>query len=365
MDMLFQNIKQYVQSPITLFFQRLNTVYLNIKQYLQSIIAEFIAMTVFIYIGCGTVMAFLAPKEFTYSSQVTKDESYLAHIDSTFGVVVPFVFGLTVMVLAYAMSKVQAGQLNPAVTIGLVATCKMPLVHGVAMVIAQILASMLAVGFLKITIPNADDSTYGANSLSENVSVVNALIGETFLTFVLVLVVLLMDNTQNKAITAPIAIGFTVFVAHGVLLPLDGCSINPARSFGPAVASGTWKHFWIFSVAPIVGALVAVALFHTNRYFLPQEGNPSEVQSSNFSRRSVDWNFSRRQGEHVIPQQLHVLQQTKQQSSQLSQQQLQGSSQSILLKDERIGDYLNGLGKEEETINKHFEDALADGNLDE
>ncbi|EFN51312.1 hypothetical protein CHLNCDRAFT_17655, partial [Chlorella variabilis] len=54
---------------------------------------------------------------------------------------------------------------------------------------------------------------------------------------------------------APLAIGMTVFLGHAVLLAVDGCSINPTRSFGPAAISGTWDNFWIFVVGPIVGAM--------------------------------------------------------------------------------------------------------------
>eukprot|EP01023_Acetabularia_acetabulum_P052597 TRINITY_DN583_c0_g1_i2.p1 TRINITY_DN583_c0_g1~~TRINITY_DN583_c0_g1_i2.p1 ORF type:complete len:366 (-),score=50.56 TRINITY_DN583_c0_g1_i2:782-1879(-) len=251
-----------------------------------SVVAEFIAMTIFIYIGCGTVMSYLAPSNFEYNDGATEDPSYQAHINSTFGVVVPFVFGLTVTMLVYAASLLQAGHLNPTVTLGLLCTGKIGYVHAGAMACAQIIGSMFAVGLLTITLPNAQESTYGANSLSAGVSKLNGIIGEAFLTFVLVSVVLLMSNSEYNAITAPIAIGVTVFVAHGVLLPIDGCSINPARSFGPAVASGAWSDFWIFVVAPFAGALVAIAVFKANIYFFTQQEN-QQVQDPPLTQQNI------------------------------------------------------------------------------
>ncbi len=83
------------------------------------------------------------------------------------------------------------------------------------------------------------------------------------MTFVLVSVVLEVAANKDEATRtqAPLAIGFAVFCAHAVLLPVDGCSINPARSFGPAVVAGMWKQFYVFMAGPIAGGLLAVP-FH-------------------------------------------------------------------------------------------------------
>merc|ERR1719266_1195876 len=75
-------------------------------------------------------------------------------------------------------------------------------------------------------------------------------------------------SEDNRSI-ACLAIGLSVFLAHCILIPIDGCSINPTRSFGPALvnafrddpASGIWEDMWIFWVGPITGALIAVGVF--------------------------------------------------------------------------------------------------------
>ena len=65
-------------------------------------------------------------------------------------------------------------------------------------------------------------------------------------------------NAISKSF-APLAIGFAVFCAHAVLLPIDGCSINPARSLGPAIVTSTWpSNFWVFIVGPYIGAFCAI-----------------------------------------------------------------------------------------------------------
>eukprot|EP01023_Acetabularia_acetabulum_P039783 TRINITY_DN3834_c1_g3_i2.p1 TRINITY_DN3834_c1_g3~~TRINITY_DN3834_c1_g3_i2.p1 ORF type:complete len:213 (+),score=45.39 TRINITY_DN3834_c1_g3_i2:51-689(+) len=154
---------------------------------------------------------------------------------------------------------VAVGQLNPSVSIALLVSHKQGLVQTILMICVQLLGSLTAVGLLSATVPNIQDSRYGANYLSPKVTQGNAVMGESVATFLLVIVVLQVISQKNAATIAPIAIGFAVLIAHFLLLAIDGCSINPARSFGPAVASGHWDDFWVFVVGPISGALFAAA----------------------------------------------------------------------------------------------------------
>eukprot|EP01023_Acetabularia_acetabulum_P000728 TRINITY_DN10295_c0_g1_i1.p1 TRINITY_DN10295_c0_g1~~TRINITY_DN10295_c0_g1_i1.p1 ORF type:complete len:381 (+),score=67.19 TRINITY_DN10295_c0_g1_i1:105-1247(+) len=235
---------------------------------IQSVLVEFLAMMIFLYISCGTVMTFLAPPSFQYNDPLERNSTsggpYLHHIDSNFGIIVPFVFGSTVMILAYVACQFNAGHLNPAVTISLALLQKINWIKAIGFVAAQLAGGLFAMTFLLITIPNATESGFGANKLSPGVSTMDALVGETFLTMVLVLVVLYSSDHADSQVIAPIAIGFTVFVAHGILLPMDGCSINTIRSFAPAVYSGTWDNFWVFAAGPIVGSLIAVGIYFLN-----------------------------------------------------------------------------------------------------
>eukprot|EP01024_Parvocaulis_polyphysoides_P057916 TRINITY_DN6187_c1_g2_i2.p1 TRINITY_DN6187_c1_g2~~TRINITY_DN6187_c1_g2_i2.p1 ORF type:complete len:153 (-),score=12.92 TRINITY_DN6187_c1_g2_i2:216-674(-) len=133
---------------------------MTIEINLRTIIAEFIATTIFLFIGCGTVMTYLAPPNFQYKDQVhNSDPSYLPHTNSMFGIIVPFVFGITVMVLAYSTEQFDAGHLNPAVTIGLLISKKTNFYDAVLMILAQVSGSLIAMLFLKGTVPNAEDPT--------------------------------------------------------------------------------------------------------------------------------------------------------------------------------------------------------------
>ena len=156
------------------------------------------------------------------------------------------------------------GQINPAVTLGLVLARHLPVLQGVVNVVAQIVGAILGATFVRCLLPGGRHSALGTNALAPGVGQGNALTGEIIMTFTLVLVVLeTVKNTRSTvANIAPMAIGFSVFTAHAVLLPIDGCSINPARWFGPALVSGTWATTsWIFVVGPFLGAILAVP-FH-------------------------------------------------------------------------------------------------------
>lgn len=107
------------------------------------------------------------------------------------------------------------------------------------------------------------------------------------MTTVLVFAVL-MVATDAKAIAknaAPLAIGFAVFLGHAVLIPIDGCSINPARSLGPAIVANSWNNFWVYIVGPFTGSVTAAIMhmiltvwqFDTNLF---GKKNPTNTESN-------------------------------------------------------------------------------------
>lgn len=159
--------------------------------------------------------------------------------------------------------KSVGGQINPAVTLGLVLSGGLPVAQGIMNTVAQLVGAILGATFVRCLLPSGRHSTLGTNALAPGVGQGNALTGEIIMTFTLVLVVLECVKNRRSLVAniAPLAIGFAVFTAHAVLLPIDGCSINPARWFGPALVSGTWATTsWIFVVGPYLGAIAAVPL---------------------------------------------------------------------------------------------------------
>ncbi|EKX53913.1 hypothetical protein GUITHDRAFT_91725 [Guillardia theta CCMP2712] len=178
------------------------------------------AMTLFVIIGCGTACGNGA-------------------FDASSRYMVASAFGMGILVLAYATGHHSGGQINCAVTLSLVLGGQVPWFQGLANFIAQMLGSVLGAIILTWIFPCEMDMT---NSLGTNV--VNpafgygaAFSGEVAMTFLLCYVVWETAVTARCGQAACIPIGFAVFLAHVVLLPIDGCSINPTRSFGPAVIS--------------------------------------------------------------------------------------------------------------------------------
>jgi aquaporin Z len=184
---------------------------------------------------------------------------------------VSFAFGLTVLTMAYAIGHVSGCHLNPAVTIGLFAGKRIPASDILPYVVAQVLGAIVAAGVLYVIASGKAGFTlaggfaangYGANSPG-GYSLTAALVAETVLTFMFLIVI--MGSTDKRAPQglAPIAIGLCLTLIHLISIPVTNTSVNPARSTGPALFVGGWaiKQLWLFWVAPIVGAAIGGAVY--------------------------------------------------------------------------------------------------------
>uniref|UniRef100_A0A7R9YUK4 Aquaporin n=1 Tax=Chlamydomonas euryale TaxID=1486919 RepID=A0A7R9YUK4_9CHLO len=199
-------------------------------------------------------------------------------------------FGFAITVLAYATAGLSGGQMNPAVTFGLWLAGALSWMQAIGNSIAQVIGAIIGAAFLMATMPNGNESTLGSNSITSGVGIGNALCGEIVMTFVLVLVVLetAVSGKEMVQMLAPLAIGFAVFCAHTVLLPIDGCSINPARSLGPAIVSSTWPdYFWVFVIGPYIGAIVAVPIHIFFRWEFEEVNNDTRPRRMFSLRRPV------------------------------------------------------------------------------
>jgi len=184
---------------------------------------EFVAMTLFVIIGCGSAMG------------AAKTPGWVLQVSLS--------FGLAITSLAYAVGKYSGAQINCAVTFGLVLLGQLGVMQGLANLVAQLLGSVTGAFILSKMHSAETDKTksLACNSIQTDAgySVVHALVGEVVMTGLLMLTVLETAAWPAagapSASFAPIAIGLAVFLAHSVLIPIDGCSINPTRSFGPAV----------------------------------------------------------------------------------------------------------------------------------
>jgi aquaporin NIP len=166
------------------------------------------------------------------------------------------VFGLVVMAMVYSFGDVSGAHINPAVTIAFWLSGRFPLKEVAPFVVAQVVGSALACALLWFLFPN-DSTSLGATLVSG--SVMQSVVLEIALTFLLMLIIIMVATGSKEVGTlAGIAIGAAVAVLALVGGPISGASMNPARSLGPALVSGNLEHIWLYIVAPVIGAALAV-----------------------------------------------------------------------------------------------------------
>ena len=175
--------------------------------------------------------------------------------------------GGAIALMIYAFGHVSGAHINPAVTIPMMITRKIGIADGVGYIIFQLIGAVAAAATLKAILPEiggaVNFATQGGPSEMINNSITSGFAIEAILTFFLVLVIF-MSAVHKKA--SPGWHGFTiggmVFLIHLVAVPLTGASVNPARTFGPALISGFWEFHWLYWAAPIVGGIIAGVLMN-------------------------------------------------------------------------------------------------------
>jgi aquaporin TIP len=177
-------------------------------------------------------------------------------------VAVALAHGLTIAVMVSATMNISGGQLNPAVTVALLSTRRLPIRQGAVNIVAQVVGGTLGGLAAKAALGGADIAG-GIPALGGTVSVGQALLVEAVLTFFLVFVVFgTAVDSRFGARLGGLAIGCTVALDILAGGPLTGAAMNPARWLGPAVANGTFADALVYLAGPIVGAVVAAQIWH-------------------------------------------------------------------------------------------------------
>jgi MIP family channel proteins len=196
--------------------------------------AEGLAAFALVFAGCGAIVA---------------NDRY----DGALGAVgISLVFGLVIMVMIYATGHLSGAHINPAVTLAFTLTRHFPARDAVAYIAAQLAGA--TAGALTLLVAWSDKpAALGATVPS--VEIGTALLYEVLLTaFLMFVIISVATDTRAVGAAAAIAIGGTVGLDALFGGPITGASMNPARSFGPALAAGEWTDFWIYVVGPIAGA---------------------------------------------------------------------------------------------------------------
>ena len=207
--------------------------------------AEGLAAFALVFAGCGAVVA---------------NASYQRTL-GTVGIAVAF--GLVIMVMVYATGHLSGAHINPAVTIAFSLTRHFPAREAFAYVGAQCVGAIIA-AFLLLAVWPDQPANLGATVPS--IGVGSAVLYEAILSaFLMFVIMAVATDTRAVGAAAAIAIGGTVGLDAIFGGPVTGASMNPARSLGPALASGTWTDFWVYFVGPISGAAIGAFAYQLVR----------------------------------------------------------------------------------------------------
>jgi aquaporin Z len=181
-------------------------------------------------------------------------------------------FGLSFLVLVYAIGQISECHINPAITVAMLLNGKIPAKDAIIYIIVQCIGAIIASALLLAImtgLPGYDLATnnlgangYGADYLG-GYSLASGFIIEVVTTFIFLMVIFGATSSKAPAGFAGIAIGLSLAMIHMVSIPITGTSVNPARSLGPAlVAGGTaLSQLWLFIVAPVIGAVIAAVVW--------------------------------------------------------------------------------------------------------
>jgi aquaporin Z len=230
-----------------------------LKNVAEQMIAEFVGTFALIFIGAGSVVIFtgLTTSTGAIGLAIALPPIALAH-------------GLVLAIFVSNLGHVSGGHFNPAVTIGVWVAGKIESLRAGFYIVAQLAGAAAGAGLLSLAIPKRiyDPSHLGATLISAQARSVGFTTGrgvllEAVLTFFLVITVFATavdDRGVFKSVAGlPIGLVLTFDILVGGFF--TGASMNPARSFGPALLSKTWTDYWVYLVGPITGAIIAASLY--------------------------------------------------------------------------------------------------------
>ena len=232
----------------------------------KKMAAELFGTAVLVYFACG--VATLTFGKFHHPLPILG-----TGMSASAGIVATsLAFGLVLMGLIYAIGSISGCHVNPAVTIGALIAKRITLTDAIGYWIAQFIGGIVGAGLLWFTFKQSPNyiskSTglgadgYGVHSMI-HISAGGAFLAEVIMTAIFVFVILAATGKAGAGLVTGLVIGLTLTLVHLFGISVDGTSVNPARSFGPALLLGgdALKQVWVFIVAPLVGGAVAAVTY--------------------------------------------------------------------------------------------------------
>ena len=222
---------------------------------MRKYVAEFLGTAFLVIMGCGSAVA-LNTMVATNGDKVPLALSTLA---------IAFAFGLVLLALVYTIGKISGCHVNPAVSLAMWLTDKLETKDFIWYLVAQFVGGIAGAGVLALIFGST--ASLGANGFAElsaiNIGMLSAVVAEVVLTFIFILTILGVTQNDAHPEVAGIVIGLTLTLVHIIGIPITGTSVNPARSFGPALLTGgtALSQVWLFILAPLVGAVLAAIVY--------------------------------------------------------------------------------------------------------
>ncbi|XP_018426034.1 PREDICTED: aquaporin-5-like [Nanorana parkeri] len=220
-------------------------------KFTRAFVAELLGTLIFVFFGLGSTLIW--PSELPSILQIS------------------FTFGLGIGTLVQSLGHISGAHLNPAVTVAFLVSSQISLFRAICYVCAQLMGAAIGAGLLYVFTPEEFHGGFGVNAPSNNATEGQAVTVEIILTLQLLLCIYAStDSRREDNVGSPaLSIGLSVLLGHLVGIYFTGCSMNPARSFGPALVVGNFTAHWIFWIGPMVGAILASLIY--NYVLCPQE----------------------------------------------------------------------------------------------
>ena len=210
---------------------------------IKKCIAEFIGTFVLVLFACGTAAVVGCSSE-----------------NGTGYLLTALAFGLVIVAMAYSIGNISGCHINPAVSIAMLISGKMDIKDFIGYLVAQFAGATAGAGVLMALV--GKESGLGANALYNGDAAISFVI-EVILTFVFVIAILGVTSKVENSSVAGLVIGLSLTLVHILGISFTGTSVNPARSFGPAILVGgdALAGLWVFILAPLVGGALAAVVY--------------------------------------------------------------------------------------------------------
>ena len=208
----------------------------------KKYIAEFLGTLFLVFFACGVASA----------------TTVLEGNNGLFTVVVALAFGLALIASIYTIGNISGSHINPAVSLAMLIDGRIGFVDFIGYIVAQFAGAIAGAAILSAIVK--DPGKLGCNALYNGDAILSLII-EVILTFVFVLAILGVTSKEGNGTVAGLVIGGALVLVHLLGIAFTGTSVNPARSFGPALIAGKLDGIWVFLLAPLVGGVLAALVY--------------------------------------------------------------------------------------------------------